>query len=75
MRLAPRTVLAATALSLAFAAPGLAEKAKPAPKPKMTVTQITQDSAGLEMSTAVIIGLAVIVAVALSQSSNPVMNY
>ncbi len=40
-----------------------------APKPRMTVTQITQDAAGTSLSTAVMIGLAVIMAVTLTNGA------
>ena len=63
-----RKALAAAALSFALVSAATAPVAadgKKTPKPQMTVTQITQDSAGIDTGTAVLLGLSALILYAI----------
>ncbi len=55
----------AAALSLGLAGSALAHEAETAPKPKMTITQITQDAGNASFENTLMIGMIVIMAVTL----------
>lgn len=69
----PKSALVTGALSLALALGGTLQAGageKPAPKPKMTVTQITQDSAEVNVENAVMIGMIMVMAVTLINTAS-----